>query len=237
VTALGPQLGIYSYCATLNRLIIVLLIFANKTQNTLSNVSYSLSIFVDPLIVRFLFLLIFFLWWGRLRLFGLLFRRSRLLFSWFLLFRFFRLFLGLRLFSFLLRCLLFNNWLIFLSLFFFSFLSLFFLFLRLFHQEIVTSMLLLLVFLTFHLIDSRSKVSRISSECDVHHFQEFVHSCDHRLRTSTPWLFGWDTIKHNYFICKIRRHDKVVFNNKSSAFSLHNPALHNPGCNNSLLWI
>jgi len=94
------------------------------------------------------------------------------------------------------------------------------------HQEVVSSFLLLLIFLGFIFVDPGSVVGWVTSECNVHELEEFVHTCDKGLRGSTVSLFGRLTVKHDNFISHIGSHDKIVLYDKSGALSLHNPPLH-----------
>jgi hypothetical protein len=58
----------------------------------------------------------------------------------------------------------------------FSLLSLLFVFFLFVHQEIVSGRNLFLMLSTGKFVDSRTEIDGISSESDVHHFEEFVHS-------------------------------------------------------------
>jgi hypothetical protein len=52
-----------------------------------------------------------------------------------------------------------------------------------FHEEVVSCLLLFPVFHRIQLVDSRSEIGWVSSESDIQIFQKFVHSCHKALRS------------------------------------------------------
>lgn len=67
-------------------------------------------------------------------------------------------------------------------------------------------------------VDAGAEVERVSSEGDVHKFQELVHTGDHALGRGAEGALGRLSIEKDDLISKVGRHDKVVFDDECGAF-------------------
>ena len=94
------------------------------------------------------------------------------------------------------------------------------------YQEVVTSCLLFLILPRLILIDTRPEIVGVTSERDVHHLKEPVHSANHIFRSSALRILGWRTAEHDDLVCEVGCHDEIVLYDESSLFLRHNPALH-----------
>jgi len=94
-----------------------------------------------------------------------------------------------------------------------------------------------LIFLRLELVDTRSEVGWVTTECNIHHFQELVHSRDQTLWRCARRLFGWDTLETDNFIGEVSGHNEIMLYDESALFAAQNPSLDNFSSNNSLLRI
>jgi len=104
-------------------------------------------------------------------------------------------------------------------------------------EEVVAFGLLLLVLARVLLVDTGTEVDGITSEGDVHKLQEFIHSGDHTLGSSTESVLGWDSIEQDDLVSHVGGHDEIVLNNEGSTLGRHNPSLHDLGGNDTLFGV
>lgn len=75
------------------------------------------------------------------------------------------------------------------------------------------------------LVDSRSKVVRISPESDTKQLEETIHTIQQRLRTVSSRVHGWNSRKYDDTISKISSHDKIMLDDESSFFRMQNKSV------------
>lgn len=102
------------------------------------------------------------------------------------------------------------------------------------NQEVISVVLLLLIFAGQVLVDAWSEVVGVTSESDVHHLKEPVHTADHSLWSCTLGILGWNATEHDNFVCKVSCHDEIVLNNEGTLLLRHDPALHDSSCQYTL---
>ena len=105
------------------------------------------------------------------------------------------------------------------------------------NQEIVSDLLLFLIFLGVHLVNTGPEVGRVTSESNIHQLQELVHTGYHGLRGSTEGFLGGLTVEEDDLVSEVSSHDEIVLDYKSGAFRGHDPSLHNSGSDDSLLGV
>ena len=89
----------------------------------------------------------------------------------------------------------------------------------------LTVFLLRNIQLRARLVDSRSKIVGIAPEGDFQLLEEHVKTGDQLLRLVCCRFDGWNARVCHYAICQVRRHNKIVLNNKSSSFSVQDETL------------
>ena len=143
----------------------------------------------------------------------------------------------------LLLVLLLRRLLLLLLLFWFNFLLLFLFFrfiadllpaFQCLNQEEIASEFLFLILLGVVLVDTRPEVVGVTSECNVHHLEELVHSTDHAFRSSTLSFLGRFSAEYNDLVSKICRHNEIVLYDEGSFFLRHNPTFHDSCSQNTL---
>ena len=105
------------------------------------------------------------------------------------------------------------------------------------YQEVVTTCLLFLILLRMMLVDTSPEVVGVTSERDIHHLKEPVHSANHAFRGSALRFLGWYAAEHDDLVCEVSRHDEIVLYNEGSLLLRHNPALHDSCSQNTLFRI
>mmetsp|Transcript_27806 Transcript_27806/g.65275 ORF Transcript_27806/g.65275 Transcript_27806/m.65275 type:complete len:213 (-) Transcript_27806:1461-2099(-) len=87
------------------------------------------------------------------------------------------------------------------------------------------------------LVDSRSEVDRISSECNLKTLQELVHTRKQALwRGSRGFDAGLPGVHHNA-IGEVCCHDEVVLDHKGSLLAVHDESLNDLGAVDTLLGV
>ena len=104
----------------------------------------------------------------------------------------------------------------------------------LFKEEIIAGSLLLLVLDGVKLVDTRTEVGRVTTEGDIEGSEEGIHAAKKALRSACLGFDCWGTLKDNHTVCKVGCHDKVVLNDESSFFGMHDESFDDFGCDNTL---
>ena len=105
------------------------------------------------------------------------------------------------------------------------------------HKEEVTSFLLLGIFDGGVLVDTRAEVVRISSEGDIHHVKELVHTSDHALGSASVGVLCGLTTEDDDLIGEISRHDEIVLHDKGSSLGIDDPTFHDASSEDTLFRI
>jgi len=87
------------------------------------------------------------------------------------------------------------------------------------------------------LVDSWPEVSWVSTESNIHHLQELIHTTDHALWGCAHWLLGWDTLETYNLVGEICCHDEVMLHDESGFLTGKDPSLHNLGGKHSLFGV
>lgn len=87
------------------------------------------------------------------------------------------------------------------------------------------------------LVDPRTEVSRISSECDAQHIQELVHTVHQTLGSVRYTLNARLALVDDDLVGQVGRHDEVVLDHKGSFLVVQNKPLEDSGADDSLLTV
>ena len=107
----------------------------------------------------------------------------------------------------------------------------------LFQTEIISEVFLFLIKNRIKFVNSGSEIGRISSEGNLEHVQELIHSFKKSLWGISDTFHSRLSLIHDNLICQVSWHNKIVFNNGCTLLIVDDESLDNFGCNDSLLGI
>lgn len=84
------------------------------------------------------------------------------------------------------------------------------------------------------LVNPRSEIVRVATECDIHQSEETVHTCDETLRGRSISLYSWRSAEDDDLIGQVGCHDEIMLDNERSSLGVHNPAFHDTSGKNTL---
>lgn len=102
---------------------------------------------------------------------------------------------------------------------------------------VVAIQLLLLVELGVRLVDTRTEVSRVTTEGDVQVLQEGVAAGEQRFRLVRVGINTRLSVEDNDTIGEISSHDEIVLDDKGGLFGMHDEALDNARGNDTLFGV